>query len=590
MTELNNVQNKVTQDQCTGCELCTAICHSGAITYKNDCGFRYPVVNAEKCVNCGLCVKACPAINSTSKTNFNADVRVYAAWTKDTQQRKKSTSGGICFELSKYIIENGGCVAGVAWNKDYRNAKYILVDNIEDLPQITQTKYFQPEMGDIYQQIKNELELGRKVLFIGSACSNAALKKYIVNDSENLISCDFICRGYTSQVFHEKRIDFLEQKKGCRITGVQYKNKDKGWTHFGTKFSFEDGTSYYVNRNDDSYELMFKVDDLNTRSSCYDCKYRTMPRISDITVGDFWNIQGVSEDDLQNGVSAVFTFNKKGEDLLNSISNRIHLEARNVNEVSKGNFALLHQIKRPRISSKQFFNDLEKLSFEKIKSKYASKKIIKMRRVKSLIENLLHCNIFQFIKLNYFTAGVKRKKHKYIFPYRGSRVEIQRNAEFIINDNILLNMPKHKHSNEQAYIRIMNKGRFIVNGHSSIAANATVEVLPEAELAIGKIETNYGATIICSNKIIMGDEVDIGRNAMIYDSNFHPTSLNKKVKLKPLIIKDHVWICSGVTITKGITIEEGAVCGINSTVSRNVKSKNLVMGNPAKSVMSNIEW
>ena len=77
---------------------------------------------------------------------------------------------------------------------------------------------------------------------------------------------------------------------------------------------------------------------------------------------------------------------------------------------------------------------------------------------------------------------------------------------------------------------------------------------------------------------------------MIYDSNFHPTSLNKKVKLKPGGAKDHVWICSGVTITKGIIIEEGAVCGINSTVSRNVKSKHLVMGNPAKSVMANIEW
>ena len=136
----------------------------------------------------------------------------------------------------------------------------------------------------------------------------------------------------------------------------------------------------------------------------------------------------------------------------------------------------------------------------------------------------------------------------------------------------------------------MHGGVFEVNGRTNIAANATVEVLTDAELRIGSVESNYGATIICSNKIIMGDGVDIGRNAMIYDSNYHPTSINKNVKLKPLVIKDHVWICSGVTITKGITIEEGAVCSINSTVSRNVKSKHMVMGNPAKSFMSNIEW
>lgn len=183
-----------------------------------------------------------------------------------------------------------------------------------------------------------------------------------------------------------------------------------------------------------------------------------------------------------------------------------------------------------------------------------------------------------------------RKRHKFLFPYYGSRIEIQPGAKLIINENLIMNRPKHKYSNEQAYLRIMKGGTFEVNGFSSLAANSTIEILSDAELKIGNIETNYGATIICSNKIIIGNGVDIGRNAMIYDSNFHPTSLNKKVKLKPLIIKDHVWICSGVTITKGIIIEEGAVCGINSTVSRNVKSKHLVMGNPAKSVMANIEW
>ena len=81
-----------------------------------------------------------------------------------------------------------------------------------------------------------------------------------------------------------------------------------------------------------------------------------------------------------------------------------------------------------------------------------------------------------------------------------------------------------------------------------------------------------------------------GRNVMIYDNNFHTTGLNKKVKLKPLIIEDHVWLCTGVTIVKGLRIEQGAVCSINSTITRNVKSKNMVSGNPAKVMMTNVEW
>lgn len=590
MFEKNNVESIISKEMCSGCMACASICHVEAITFSNKMGFRYPNIDEIKCVNCGLCVKKCPAINSAVNKNTRGNVEVFSAWTKNHTQRRNSTSGGICFELSKYILENGGCVAGVAWINNYRDAEYVLIDSIEDLPAITQTKYFQPQMNNIYAKVKEKLVQGVQVLFIGSACSIEGLRLFLTEDYENLICCDFICRGYTSQIFHEKRIDYLEKKTGSRIVGVQYKNKDKGWTNFGTKFQFENGSEYYVNRYDDPYEIMFKVDDLNTRPSCYECKYRTMPRTSDITVGDFWTIKGVSDEDLKYGVSAVFVFNNKGKDLLDRISDRIEYQHRTVEEVSAGNYALLHQIRQPQISPNKFFEDLEISSFDEIEKKYASKKVIKMRRFKSLLANLSKCNLFTFLKLNFFTKGIVRKRHKFLFPYYGSRIEIQPGAKLIINENLIMNRPKHKYSNEQAYLRIMKGGTFEVNGFSSLAANSTIEILPDAELKIGNIETNYGATIICSNKIIIGNGVDIGRNAMIYDSNFHPTSLNKKVKLKPLIIKDHVWICSGVTITKGIIIEEGAVCGINSTVSRNVKSKHLVMGNPAKSVMANIEW
>lgn len=580
----------IADDKCTGCILCGSVCPVQAISFETRNGFRYPLVDKDKCIDCGLCEKKCPALNDISNENNINDTHVYAAWTKDNIQRRSSTSGGICFELSKYILENGGCVAGVAWSDNYRDAGYELIDSIKDLHRITQTKYFQPQMGIIYKLIKEKLDKNVKVLFIGSACSNAALKSFLGKAYENLYCCDFICRGYTSQIFHEKRVEYLEKTYNSKISGIQYKNKDKGWTCFGTKFTFENRKEFYVNRSDDSYELMFKVNDLNTRPSCYECKYRKMPRITDITVGDFWGIQGVSEQGLRDGISAVFTYNNKGEKLFEAIKDRIEFEERTVEEVSKGNYALLHNIKQPEIEPKVLFDDLENLDFKKIKMKYGSKSIIKKRKVKKILSILKRCNLLTFIALNYFNKGVVRKKHKYIFPYYGARIEIQKGGKLIVNENILVNKPKHKHSNEQAYIRVMHGGVFEVNGRTNIAANATVEVLTDAELRIGSVESNYGATIICSNKIIMGDGVDIGRNAMIYDSNYHPTSINKNVKLKPLVIKDHVWICSGVTITKGITIEEGAVCSINSTVSRNVKSKHMVMGNPAKSFMSNIEW
>lgn len=590
MQEIINVETRVANDKCSGCMMCSSICPVNAISFKIKNGFRYPTIYRDKCINCGACVRKCPAINSQVQMNNPDDIKLYAAWSKNTTQRKLSTSGAICYELSKYILQNGGCVAGVAWTSNLRDAEYVLIEKLEDLSKITQTKYFQPQMNGIYGKIKNKLEQGIVVLYIGTACTNASLKAFLNKEYSNLYCCDFICRGYTSQEYHARRVEYLENKYKSSINSIQYKNKDQGWTHFGTKFHFNNGKTLYLNRNEDPYELMFQINDYNTRPSCYDCKYRSMPRLTDITVGDFWTIQGVSDDDLDNGISAVFTFNDKGQKLIDNIKNQIVLEERKIDEVSKGNYALLHQIKKPSASSDQFFTDMKNMDFGKFESKYGSRNIIRMRNIKKIAARLTACNLISFVKLNFLSKGVIRKKHKYIFPYYGSRIEIQKGGKLLVNDNLMVNYPKHKHSNEQAYIKIMNGGVFEVNGRTNVAADATVEVLPKAELKIGSVETNYGTTIICSNKILMGNGVAIGRGAMIYDSNYHPTSINKNIKLKPLVIKDHVWICSGVTITKGITIEEGAVCGINSTVSRNVKSKHLVMGNPAKSFLSNIEW
>lgn len=55
---------------CTGCGACYSICPKKAITLKEDfSGFKYPTVNVDKCVNCNLCEKVCPEINSVCTDN-----------------------------------------------------------------------------------------------------------------------------------------------------------------------------------------------------------------------------------------------------------------------------------------------------------------------------------------------------------------------------------------------------------------------------------------------------------------------------------------------------------------------------------------
>lgn len=578
----------IDKEKCTGCNACLEICPKLAIKMIIEEGFRYPQIDIDKCVECHLCEKVCPALNRTINNNIEKPM-VYAAWSKNEEIRSKCTSGGMCYELSRYVMSVGGYVAGVVWSEGYKNAQYIITNSMEDLDKLMQTKYFQPKMNGIYEKVKEKLDLGCLVLFIGSACCNDALKRFLSQSYEKLYCLDYICRGYTSQIFHEKRIDYLEEKHKSRIKFVQYKNKKMGWTKFGTLFSFENGDEEYINRLDDPYELMFKVEDNNTRPSCYDCKYRSIPRHTDITVGDFWGIQDVDSEDLKLGISAVLISSPKGRKLFGYIENEIFFELHDVDEVSRGNKALLNQLTSSS-NRKKFFEELETCPFSMVIKKYASKNIIRKKIIKNIIKNILKCNLTDFIHLNFFCSNITRKRWKFIFPIRGSKVDIEKNSKLILNDNLYLNFPKHKNSKEECYLKILSGGCFEVNGNCRFAANNTIEINHNAKLTVGKIEANYGTVIVCGNQISIGDDVGFGRNVTIYDNNFHSTGLNKKIKLKPLIIEDHVWLCTGVTIAKGVKIGYGAVCSINSTVTRNVKSKNMVSGNPAKVIMTNVEW
>ena len=107
---------------CCGCTACMNICPKNAIQMvMDDEGFSYPKVDESKCVNCGLCNKICPFINSRKDNKIK---NIYAAHTKDEELLLCSSSGGVFGEISKYILKNKGKVVGV--NNQYN---YIMIHN-----------------------------------------------------------------------------------------------------------------------------------------------------------------------------------------------------------------------------------------------------------------------------------------------------------------------------------------------------------------------------------------------------------------------------------------------------------------------------
>ena len=113
----------------------------------------------------------------------------------------------------------------------------------------------------------------------------------------------------------------------------------------------------------------------------------------------------------------------------------------------------------------------------------------------------------------------------------------------------------------------------------------------EGELLIGKNVGMSATAIVCHDKIVIGDDVNIGGNVAIYDTDFHSLNPNdrlnreediKLTKTKPIKIGNNVFIGAHSTILKGVTIGDNVVIGACSLVSKDIPSNEIWGGNPAK--------
>lgn len=161
---------------CYGCRACEQICPHHAISIKpNKEGFLYPVLEATKCVNCGLCVKVCP-IENVSETN--TPIAVYAAQFKNEEELLESSSGGVFSALAEYILSKNGYVAGCVFDNNLV-ALHILTSDKDEVKKMRGSKYVQSDTGNIYTEIRNFLEAEKLVLFTGTPCQVDGLRRYL---------------------------------------------------------------------------------------------------------------------------------------------------------------------------------------------------------------------------------------------------------------------------------------------------------------------------------------------------------------------------------------------------------------------------
>ena len=485
------------------------------------------------------------------------------------------------------MYKEGGYVSGAIQNEDLTVCNFISNDK-RDLAKLRSSKYVQSSAIGLYKKIKDLLNAGEKVLACGSPCQMGVLRSFLGKDYDNLLIVDFLCRATNSPKAYRKYMDMLERDFGGKVIYVKAKNKEHGWHSLARKVVFDNGKDYYGEGHDDHYA----------------CKFKEIPRNSDITLGDFWGVEKVAPDLEQNlGTSMVMLNTTKGEKFFEKIRCKLVCRDFSLDDILPGNRgALLEPIKYPPIDRDTMFEDMNRMPFDEIAKKYFPEESHKIGKKALLKKCLKLCynfakhpfDFFRFVRYNIICKNVVSciLKGRYFDVKSHCAIDLAPKAKIVINKGVFkFGEKRNRKTKEETALLIENGGTLQIDGDNFIKTTSDIQIFKNALLRFGPGATNMGLKIVCSEKIWIGDHTRIGRDVWIRDNNGGHKIIQVGYKDKaPVTIGNYVWICSGAQIMKGVTIGDGAVISANSVVTNNVPAHSIVAGNPATVVAENIVW
>lgn len=362
------------EELCYGCEVCSNICPKSAITMiEGYDGFLYPIINGDKCINCGICDKACSVLNREESKKKLTEREALAVYNNDESIRKESSSGGLFTALATYIIQQGGIVVGSVFNENIE-VVHSLTDNINGIEPMRGSKYVQSKIGNSYTEVRKKLKEKKQVLFTGTPCQVAGLYNFLGDRHENLYTFDVICHGTPSPLVFKKYIEHIKKNKN-NIKKYNFRDKAHGWKNFNTKVDYIDNSVSIESFSKNIYMKGF-LKDLYLRGSCYNCKYKEDNMLSDITIGDFWGIEGkYPEIDDDKGLSAVLINTDKGNELIANVKNELFIKKVYLEDISKGNPALIRPVAKNK-NREVFFENINKVDIITNIEKYTKENII----------------------------------------------------------------------------------------------------------------------------------------------------------------------------------------------------------------------
>ena len=322
---------------CTGCGACMAVCPKHYISMqKDEEGFMYPVAS-DACIHCGRCQRVCPiAQNNSANTELPMQQEAFCAVTKDHSVWKRSASGGAFSEICKAYGDDNTVICGAAW--DGLRVHHICVEGVDAIAPLCKSKYVASDTENTFSEIKAYLKAGRKVIFCGTPCQVAGLRRAVGNDSDNLLCIDLICHGVGSPDVFMACMQHIGEQFGGTVQSYEFRAKRMAYeSDHIQKIATGNGRQLYL-VNDPYIQLFLKQNCL--RPSCgQNCCFRCEQRQGDITIADFKGLTDVFPNLLGNkrNYSSVIFNTPKGYALLPALRESMTMYSCEIADIKKHN-------------------------------------------------------------------------------------------------------------------------------------------------------------------------------------------------------------------------------------------------------------
>lgn len=300
-------------ENCIGCGACVEVCRPKTIKLiENSLGFYQAYAFEINCNGCGHCKTICPQLRS-KKNPLPTEVVAYQNPCQDSL--RKSQSGGAFSAIAEHILKQKGYVVGIQWNTSLTNIEYVIIDSIDKLSSLQGSKYIMPpNLVDLLPKLKRLLDRGDTVLFASLPCHVSAVKN-IFRRYQNLILIDLLCYGPMAPALWKSwRSNALPRN----AKNFYFRDKSRtSWLKAEPSTSLSDGDTLFYKKK----PWVVRAFQKGSCQSlfCQHCKFRSLERVGDLSIGDFWGIQdllSITPETLKQGISLVLVNSRTGKELL----------------------------------------------------------------------------------------------------------------------------------------------------------------------------------------------------------------------------------------------------------------------------------